>query len=430
MGRAWMIRARPMLRIRPAVLEPLDRIATVDDEEADLLARADDAAMRTLYRRYERRLYGFGLRLLGGTPGWPRSSSRSPSRGSGRAPAASTPRAERCARCCSRSRAGSPSISCGARRHAPSRPRSRTSAGFDALADEVLLAVTVRDAMMSLSPAHREVLELIYDEDLKLGEIALQARRAAGHGQDPRLLRAARDADARCASGASMAEHPDLVEWALGQLDPVEARDARGAPRRLRDLPARRRRAARRPRHARARGAGVRGPARARGARPAAAPAAPAAASRAGSRCPRAAAAAAPPRSCSSAAGRPCSASPDAARPGSRSTSPPRSASPRSGARSSSTSSACATRARTGSTSSGSSSARPAGAPRLGGHVPSRTSRAAGPCGCWPPPTPWRYPRLSVTLEPSRRRPAPHRARGPALARLRRASVDAAVGAL
>ena len=26
--------------------------------------------------------------------------------------------------------------------------------------------------MMSLSPAHREVLELIYDEDLKLGEIA------------------------------------------------------------------------------------------------------------------------------------------------------------------------------------------------------------------------------------------------------------------
>ena len=25
---------------------------------------------------------------------------------------------------------------------------------------------------MSLSPAHREVLELIYDEDLKLGEIA------------------------------------------------------------------------------------------------------------------------------------------------------------------------------------------------------------------------------------------------------------------
>ena len=43
---------------------------------------------------------------------------------------------------------------------------------FDARADEVLLAVTVRDAMMSLSPAHREVLELIYDEDLKLGEIA------------------------------------------------------------------------------------------------------------------------------------------------------------------------------------------------------------------------------------------------------------------
>ena len=44
--------------------------------------------------------------------------------------------------------------------------------GLEARADEILLSVTVRDAMMSLSPAHREVLELIYDEDLKLGEIA------------------------------------------------------------------------------------------------------------------------------------------------------------------------------------------------------------------------------------------------------------------
>jgi len=41
-----------------------------------------------------------------------------------------------------------------------------------ARADEVLLAVTVRDAMTSLSPVHREVLELVYDEDMKLAEIA------------------------------------------------------------------------------------------------------------------------------------------------------------------------------------------------------------------------------------------------------------------
>ena len=42
---------------------------------------------------------------------------------------------------------------------------------MDARADEVPLAVTVGDAMVSLSPAHREVLELIYD-DLRVGEIA------------------------------------------------------------------------------------------------------------------------------------------------------------------------------------------------------------------------------------------------------------------
>ena len=81
------------------------------------------------------------------------------------------------------------------------RPSSRAFApeledveGFDALADEVLLAVIVRDAMVSLSPAHREVLELVYDEDLKLGR-SPAARRAARNGQDPRLLRAARDAN-------------------------------------------------------------------------------------------------------------------------------------------------------------------------------------------------------------------------------------------
>ena len=153
------------------MLEPLDRTLTVDDEEADLLARADDAA-HTLYRRYERRLYGFGLRLLGGNSGlaeelvqesfmrlWQGAGRFDPSRGTVRA-----------------------LLFTIARRVAVDllrRPSSRAFApeledieGFDALADEVLLAVTIRDAMMSLSPVHREVLELIYDEDLKLGEIA------------------------------------------------------------------------------------------------------------------------------------------------------------------------------------------------------------------------------------------------------------------
>jgi RNA polymerase sigma-70 factor (ECF subfamily) len=36
----------------------------------------------------------------------------------------------------------------------------------------VLLAVTVREAMTALSPAHREILELVYDEDLKLADAA------------------------------------------------------------------------------------------------------------------------------------------------------------------------------------------------------------------------------------------------------------------
>jgi RNA polymerase sigma-70 factor (ECF subfamily) len=51
-------------------------------------------------------------------------------------------------------------------------PELADAGAVEARADEILLAVTVRDAMTSLSPAHREVLELVYDEDLKLAEIA------------------------------------------------------------------------------------------------------------------------------------------------------------------------------------------------------------------------------------------------------------------
>ena len=154
------------------MLEPLDRISTVDDEEADLLARADDAALRTLYRRYERRLYGFGLRLLGGNAGlaeelvqesftrlWQGARRFDPARGTVRALLFTIARR----------------VAVDLLRRPSSRafaPELEDIAGFDALADEVLLAVSIRDAMMSLSPAHREVLELIYDEDLKLGEIA------------------------------------------------------------------------------------------------------------------------------------------------------------------------------------------------------------------------------------------------------------------
>ena len=87
---------------------------------------------------------------------------------------------------------------------------------------------------MSLSPAHREVLELIYDEDLKLGEIACKLDVPLGTVKT-RAFYALRRCAPRCGSGASMAErHPDLVEWALGELDADEALRARGAPARLR----------------------------------------------------------------------------------------------------------------------------------------------------------------------------------------------------
>jgi RNA polymerase sigma-70 factor (ECF subfamily) len=148
-------------------------IADAADAEMLALVAAGDsgAPLRRLYARYERRLYGFGLRLLG-EPGlaeelvqetwvrlWQSSRRFEPERGTVRA-----------------------FLFTIARRVAADlwrRPSSRTlgselgeEGSVEAAADEVLLAVTVRDAMMSLSPVHREVLELVYDQDLKLAEIA------------------------------------------------------------------------------------------------------------------------------------------------------------------------------------------------------------------------------------------------------------------
>ena len=149
----------------------MDTIPTLDDEEAELLVQGD---VRTLYHRYERRLYGFGLRLLGNNGGlaeelvqetflrlWQGARRFDPERGTVRALLFTIARR----------------VAIDLLRRPSSRafaPEIEDLAAFDALADEVLLAVTVRDAMMSLSPIHREVLELIYDEDLKLGEISLR----------------------------------------------------------------------------------------------------------------------------------------------------------------------------------------------------------------------------------------------------------------
>ncbi len=152
----------------PSVLEPLERTPTLDDEEGDLLVMGD---VRTLYHRYERRLYGFGLQLLGNgglaeelvqesfLRLWQGTHRFDPERGTVRALLFTIARR----------------VAIDLLRRPSSRafaPEVEDAAAFDARADEVLLAVTVRDAMESLSPAHREVLELIYDEDLKLGDIA------------------------------------------------------------------------------------------------------------------------------------------------------------------------------------------------------------------------------------------------------------------
>jgi RNA polymerase sigma-70 factor, ECF subfamily len=148
---------------------------THDAEEAALLARVgagdNGAPMRWLYRRYEARLYGYGLRRLG-DPGlseelvqetfvrlWQAAGRFEPERGTVRAllfGIASRVVADLWRRPSSRA-------------HAPDPPEI---AHDDGAADDVVLAVTVRDAMMSLSPAHREVLELVYDQDLKLADVA------------------------------------------------------------------------------------------------------------------------------------------------------------------------------------------------------------------------------------------------------------------
>jgi RNA polymerase sigma-70 factor (ECF subfamily) len=147
----------------------------VDAVEAELLSlvAAGDSGtpLRRLYHSYERRLYGFGLRLLG-EQGlaeelvqetwvrlWQSAGRFDPDRGTVRA-----------------------FLFTIARRVAVDlhrRPSSRRlgaevedAGAVEAAADQVLLAVTVRDAMESLSPAHREVLELVYDEDLKLADVA------------------------------------------------------------------------------------------------------------------------------------------------------------------------------------------------------------------------------------------------------------------
>jgi RNA polymerase sigma-70 factor (ECF subfamily) len=146
-----------------------------DDAELVLaIGQGDrDRALPELYRRYERRLYGLGLRLLGDrglaeelvqetfVRLWRTANRFDPARGT-----------------------ASAFIFAIARRLAIDlwrRPSSRPlepepeadAAGMpDSEFDQVLLQVAVRDALDSLSDAHRQVLELSYHADMTQTEIA------------------------------------------------------------------------------------------------------------------------------------------------------------------------------------------------------------------------------------------------------------------
>jgi RNA polymerase sigma-70 factor (ECF subfamily) len=153
----------------------------VSDDEAALVAAvaAGDRrdALPELYTRYEGRLYGLGCRLLGDTSLaeelvqetfvrlWRKASQYDPERGSVRT-----------------------FIFAIARRIAVDLWRRPSSRPFEPEAEEgdagpgrgvstdpvegILVGLTVRDALDSLSGPHREVLELGYRHGLKQAEIA------------------------------------------------------------------------------------------------------------------------------------------------------------------------------------------------------------------------------------------------------------------
>jgi RNA polymerase sigma-70 factor, ECF subfamily len=146
-----------------------------DREEAALLiavGRGDrDRALPELYRRYERRLFGLGIRLLGDRGlaeelvqetflrVWRTADRFDPARG--RVSAFILSIARRLAvdlwrRPSSR----------------PAEPEREPPVAVDETIDRLLLQLTVRDALGSLPQAHREVIELSYHSDLTQAEVA------------------------------------------------------------------------------------------------------------------------------------------------------------------------------------------------------------------------------------------------------------------
>lgn len=149
--------------------------SVLEDEEAALLERvaAGDrgAPLVELYRRYEGRLYGLGLRLLRDrglaeelvqetfVRLWRNAGQFDPERGSVRAFVFTIARR----------------LAIDLWRRPSSRPFEpdpEERAGGGDPVEQALVGITVRDAMNSLSGDHRQVLELSYDEQLTQVQIA------------------------------------------------------------------------------------------------------------------------------------------------------------------------------------------------------------------------------------------------------------------
>lgn len=150
-----------------------------DRDDADLLlavGRGDrDRALPELYRRYERRLYGLGLRLLGDrglaeelvqetfVRVWRTADRFDPDRGT--VPTFLFAIARRLAIDLWRRPSSRPF---------EPEPESEPAGTPETEFDQVLLQVAVRDALDSLTDAHRQVLELSYRSDMTQAEIARQ----------------------------------------------------------------------------------------------------------------------------------------------------------------------------------------------------------------------------------------------------------------
>lgn len=162
----------PALAPAPAAA-PAPHVA-VEREEAEWMARAgrgDADAFVDLYRRYERRVYGLGLRMLrdAGLAEelvqetfvrlWRGAAGYEPELGSVRTWVVTIARRA--------------AISLWRRPSSrPVEPPPLAEVGEEDRADQIVLAVSVRDALEALTPEHREVLELCIDRDMSQAQAA------------------------------------------------------------------------------------------------------------------------------------------------------------------------------------------------------------------------------------------------------------------